>query len=82
MDWLGILHSLWPFTGPSFVPGAQFWLGKMTGALTPDLASARVRDESEALCGVPESIQATIFKQKRAKTKAKKNLPSVLQLTS
>ena len=22
MDWLGILHSLWPFTGPSFVPGA------------------------------------------------------------
>ena len=59
MDWLGILHSLWPFTGPSFVPGAEFWLGKMTGALTPDLASARVRDESEALCGVPESIQAT-----------------------
>ena len=58
MDWLGILHSLWPFTGPSFVPGELFWHGKMTGALTPDLASARVRDESEALCGVPESVQA------------------------
>ena len=59
MDWLGILHSLWPFAGPSFVPCALFWLGKMTGALTPDLASAGVRDESEALCGVTESIQAT-----------------------
>ena len=32
---------------------------KMMAALTPDLASARVRDKSEALCGVPESIQAT-----------------------
>ena len=71
MDWLGILHSLWPFTGPSFVPGELFWHGKMTGALTPDLASARVRDESEALCGVPESIQATKQTEKRRGAKTR-----------
>ena len=69
MDWLGILHSLWPFTGPSFVPGELFWHGKMTGALTPDLASARGQDESEALCGVSESIQATIQTENAARTK-------------
>ena len=59
MDWLGIFLSLWVFATLRNVAGLLFWDGKMTGALTADLASARVRDESEALCGFPDSIQLT-----------------------
>ena len=50
----------------------KVWAVYQVMALRLDYVHAALRDESEALCGVPESIQATIFKQKRAKTKRKK----------